>query len=102
MSVTSGETLNCRKEFRRVDTPLGLASSVVGVAHVLDVRAVFCLGGVYMVGCKAAEEQSETMTVLAIRVLPVFPLLDPGDLLQALWNETKWRECIQFISTPIN
>ena len=44
MSVTSGEMLNCRKEFRRVDTPSGLASSIVGVALVLGERAVFCLG----------------------------------------------------------
>ena len=76
MPVTSGEILNCQKEFQRVDTPSGLASSIVGVATVLDVRAVFCLGEVSMVGCKAVEEQSETMTVLAIRVLPVFPWLD--------------------------
>ena len=73
MSVTSGETLNCRKEFWRVDTPSGLASSILDVAPVLDVRAVFCLGEVSRVGCKAVEEQSETMTVLAIRVPPVFP-----------------------------
>ena len=78
MSVTFGETLNCRKEFRRVDTPSGLVSSIVGVAPVLDARAVFCLGGVSMVGCKAVEEQSEIMIVLAIRVLPVFPWLDPA------------------------
>jgi len=77
MPVTSGEMLNYRKEFRRVDTPSGLASSIVDVATVLDVRAVFCLGEVSMFGCKAVEEQSETMTVLAIRVLPVFPWLDP-------------------------
>ena len=78
MSVTSGETLYCRKEFRRVDTPSGLASSTVGVAPVLDVRAVFCLGKVSRVGCKAVEEQEETKTVLAIRVLLKFLWLDPA------------------------
>ena len=78
MSVTSEEMLKCRKEFRRVDPPSGLASSIVGVAPVLDVRAVFCLGKVSRVGYKAVEEQSETKTVLAIRVLPKFPWLDPG------------------------
>jgi len=78
MSVTSGEMLNCWKEFRRVDTPSGLASSIVGVAPVLDVRAVFCLGEVSRVGCKAVEEQLETMTVLVIRVPPVFPWLNPA------------------------
>ena len=72
MSVTSGETLHCQKEFRRVDTPSGLASSTVGVTPVLDVRAVFCLGKVSRVGCKAVEEQAETKTVLAIRVLLKF------------------------------
>jgi len=72
MSVTCGETLNCRKEFWRVETPSGLASSIV------DVRAVFCLGEVSRVGCKAVEEQSETLTLLAIRVPPVFPWLDPA------------------------
>ena len=59
MSVTSGETLYCWKEFRGVDTS-GLASSMVGVAPVLDVRAVFCLGEVWKVSrvnCKAVEEQ---------------------------------------------
>ena len=78
MSATYEEMLNCRKEFRRVDTPSGLASSIVGVAPVLDVRAVFCLGKVSRVGCKAVEEQSETKTVLAIRVLPKLPWLDPA------------------------
>ena len=78
MSVTSGETLYCRKECRRVDTPSGLASSTVGVAPVLDVRAVFCLGKVSRVDCKAVKEQSETKTVLAIRVLLVFLWLDPA------------------------
>lgn len=78
MSMTSGEMLNCQKEFRRVDTPSGLAYSIVGVEPVLDVRAAFCLEKVSRVGCKAVEEQSETMAVLAIRVLPVFPWLDPA------------------------
>ena len=36
MSVTSGEILYCREEFRREDTPSGLAFSTVGVAPVLD------------------------------------------------------------------
>ena len=62
MSVTSEETLYSRKENRRVDTPSGLASCKVDVAPVLAVRAVFCLGKVYRVGCKAVEGQSETKT----------------------------------------
>ena len=41
ISVTSGEKLNWQKEIQRVDTPPGLASSIVGVAPVLDVRAVW-------------------------------------------------------------
>ena len=49
MSVTSEEMLYCWKEFWRVDTPSGLASSLVGVVPVLDVRAVFCLGKVWKV-----------------------------------------------------
>ena len=80
MSVTSGETLNCRKEFLRVGKPKisALASAKVGVAPVLDVKAVFCLGKVSRFGCKAVEGQSGTKTMLAIRVLPVFPWLDPA------------------------
>jgi len=57
-----------------VETPSGLASSIVGVALVLVERAVFCLGQVY----KDVEGEAETMTVLAIRMLPVFPWLDPA------------------------
>ena len=64
MSVTSGETLNCMKEFLRVGTPSALA--------------VFCLGKVSRVGCKAVKGQSGTKTVLARRVLPVFPWLNPA------------------------
>ena len=78
MSVTSAETLNCRKEFLRVGTPSALASAIVGVAPVLDMKAGFCLGKVSRVGCEAVEGQSGTETVLAIRVLPVFPWLDPA------------------------
>ena len=78
MSVTFGETLNCWKEFLRVGTPSALASAIVGVAPVLDVKAVFCMGKVSRVGCKAVEGQSRTKTVLAIRILPVFPWLDPA------------------------
>ena len=68
MSVTSGETLNCLKEFQRAGTQSALAFAIVDVAPVLDVKAV---------GCKAVEEQSETKTVLAIGVLPGFPWHDP-------------------------
>ena len=78
MSVTSGETLNCLKEFLRVSTPSALASAIVDVAPVLDVKAVVCLGKVLRVGCEAVEEQSETKTVLAIGVLPGFPWYDPA------------------------
>ena len=53
MSVTSGETLNCLKEFLRVGTPSALAFAIVGVAPVLDVKAFVCLGKVSKVGCKA-------------------------------------------------
>ena len=77
MSVASGETLNCLKEFLRVGTPSALAFAIVDVAPVLDVKAVVCLGKVSKVGCKAVEEQSETKTVLAIGVLPGFPWHDP-------------------------
>ena len=73
MSVTSGETLNCLKEFLRVDTPSALASAIVDVAPVLDVKAVVCLGKVSRVVCEAVEEQSET-----VGVLPGFPWHDPA------------------------
>ena len=59
-------------------TPSALASAIVGVAPVLDVTAVLCLGNVSRVGCKAVEGQAGTKTVLAIRLLPVFPWLDPA------------------------
>ena len=72
MSVTSGETLKCLKEFLRVGRPSALASAKVDVASVLDVKAVVCLGKVSRVGCKAVEEESETKNVLAIGVLPRF------------------------------
>ena len=77
MSVTSGETLNCLKVFLRVGTPSALASAIVDVAPVLDVKAIVCLGKVSRVGCRVVEEQSETKTVLAIGVLPGFPWHDP-------------------------
>jgi len=44
MSLTSGETFNCRKEFLTGGTPPALASAIVDVAPVLDVKAVVCLG----------------------------------------------------------
>ena len=77
MFVTSRVTLNCWKEFLRVGTPSALASAIVNVASVLDVKAVVCLGKVSRVGCTAVEEKSETKTVLAIKVLMVFPWLVP-------------------------
>ena len=63
MFVTSRVTLNCWKEFLRVGTPSALASAIVNVASVLDVKAVVCLGKVSRVGCTAVEEKSETKIV---------------------------------------
>ena len=75
MSVTSRETLHYMKERGHTNS---LSFCHVGVAPVLDVKAVFCLGKVSRVGCKAVKEQSGTKTVLATRVLPVFPRIDPA------------------------
>ena len=50
MSVTSGETLNFLKEFLRVGTPSTLASAIVDVVPVLDVKADVCLGKVFPPG----------------------------------------------------